>query len=171
MSTWLEAAGVSLDKENPSLTGCKTTYFNNGVGDTGQYYRVSGIMLNLEFDFKGSLAADWREGTNWYRHTSEDSLEFVADGVCQSAYQKAVGGKNCVDLTQYNLPQHNTPPVSVNVKVRVLPGWSTFGSQVTYDQPDWDGDGKTNILSRYTRGIRFTYSARGRITMFDWMVC
>ena len=170
MSTWLEAAGVSLDEENPSLTGCKTTYFNNGVGKTGQYYRVSGININLEFDFKGNLADDWRAGS-MYRHTSTDSLEFVADGDCQSAYQKAVKGKNCMDLTQYNLPQYNTPPVSVNVKVRVLPGWSTFGSQVTYDQPDWDGDGKTNILSRYTRGIRFTYSARGRITMFDWMVC
>jgi hypothetical protein len=137
------------------------------VGESGHKYRLSGIMLNLEFDFQGILEPNWRASNRWYRRKGTNSLTESVLGACTTPYQKARKRSDCIDLSEYHLPGGKVP-VMADVKVKVVPGWSSLGSRQTYDNPDWDAQAKNSVLSRYMRGIRFTYTGRGRVSVFDW---
>jgi hypothetical protein len=170
IAKWLEAAGVELDDPNDSLTGCKSTYFNNGAKGSGQHYRNSGLTLELQLNFHGTLVPNWRNaGNKVYRHKESGLTNTATKGACVTPYQKKLGKKNCIDLTKYNLnpADKGQAPVSVDVSVNAVPGWTSKGTTVTYEEPDYDGTGKTNTLSRYMRGIRFRAAATGQVSVFD----
>merc|ERR1711959_874251 len=105
ISVWLQAAGVSLDDENPKL--CDSTYLNNGGK---QHFRNAGLNLNLEMRFKGVLETNHR-AKQFYGSKTTGSYTQAPDS------SKCADGKitkSCL-LEQYK----NVPDLSVEIIVNV----------------------------------------------------